>query len=46
MILWTRKANAPKLDVPPGLQAFDLMGNPLDGNQVIPTEVPLYLVGK
>ena len=46
VILWTRKANAPKLEVPSGFQAFDLMGNPLDNGAVIPGEVPLYLVGR
>ncbi len=45
VVLWTRKANAPKLDVPQGFQALDFMGNPLDKNDVVPTEVPLYLVG-
>jgi hypothetical protein len=46
VVLWTRKSDAMKLDVPPGFQAFDLMGNPLDNNEVIPTSVPLYLLGK
>jgi hypothetical protein len=46
VILWTRKADAPKLDVPRGFQALDLMGNPLEGTEVIPVESPLYLVGK
>ena len=46
VVLWTRKADAPKLDVPPGFQALDLMGNPLEGKEVLPTAVPLYLVGR
>ena len=45
VILWTRKAGAPKLDVPHGFQALDLMGNPLQGSQVAVDEIPLYLVG-
>jgi hypothetical protein len=46
VILWSRKANAPKLEAPEGLQAFDLMGNPLGKNQVLPSQAPLYFVGK
>jgi hypothetical protein len=46
VILWTRKADAPKLALPPGFQALDLMGNALEGKDVLPTAVPLYLVGE
>jgi hypothetical protein len=46
VIAWTRKADAPKLDVPPGFQAVDFMGDPIAGDQVIPGETPLYLLGK
>jgi hypothetical protein len=46
VVLWTRKANAKKLDVPPGLEALDVMGNPSDAKNVVPNEVPLYLVGR
>jgi hypothetical protein len=42
VVLWTRKADAPKLDVPRGFQLLDLMGS----REVIPGESPLYLVGK
>jgi hypothetical protein len=44
--LWTRKADAPKLNVPLGFQALDLMGNPVEGRDVVPGETPLYLIGK
>jgi hypothetical protein len=44
VILWTRRADAPPLALPEGLSALDLMGNPLPGRQVVPGEVPIYLV--
>jgi hypothetical protein len=46
VILWTRKVNAPRLPVPRGFQAMDLMGNLLGGGEMAPGETPLYLVGK
>jgi hypothetical protein len=46
VIVWTRTSKVSKLEVPQGFQAFDLMGNSLDKNEAVPTEVPLYLVGK
>ena len=46
VVLWTRKTGAPKLDVPQGFRALDLMGNSLEGPQVLPGESPLYLVGR
>ena len=46
VILWTRKADAPKLEVPRGFRVLDLMGNPLEVAEAIPGESPLYLVGK
>jgi hypothetical protein len=45
VILWTRDANPPPLDVPQGLQALDLMGNPLPG-PVVPGTIPIYLVSQ
>jgi hypothetical protein len=46
VVLWTRRANAAKLDVPQGFLVLDLMGNAVEGKQFIPGETPLYLVGK
>jgi hypothetical protein len=46
VILWTRKADAPKLDMPAGFQVLDLMGNPVELKDVVPGETPLYLVVK
>lgn len=46
VILWTRKPDAPPLDVPRGLRAFDLMGNAIDGRKITVGEEPMYLVGR
>jgi len=46
VVLWTRKPKAPPLDVPAGFQVLDLMGNPVEGREVVPGESPLYLVGR
>ena len=46
VILWTRKAGVPKLHVPQGYQTLDLMGNPLEGAEVLVGESPVYLFGK
>lgn len=46
VILWTRRTNPSKLDVPGGFQVLDLMGNAMPGRQAIPGETPLYLIGK
>jgi hypothetical protein len=46
VILWTRNSAAPQLDVPPGLRAFDLMGNAIGAQRIVPGEEPMYLVGE
>lgn len=46
IVLWTRKADAPKLPVPDGFRALDLMGNPIDGSDVTIGETPVYFVQK
>ena len=46
VILWTRKPDAPQLDVPHGLRAFDLMGNTINTQRILPGEEPIYLVGE
>jgi hypothetical protein len=43
-VLWTRKAGASALTIPQGYHALDLMGNPLSGREITPTEVPMYWV--
>jgi hypothetical protein len=45
VILWTRKPDAPPLDVPQGFRAVDLMGNAIDGRRITVGEEPVYLVG-
>jgi hypothetical protein len=44
VILWTRKSKPPALDVPKGFQPLDMMGNPLAPGEVVPSDVPMYLV--
>jgi len=44
VVLWTRSTDAPSLDIPSGLRALDLMGNPIKGRRVGVTDVPMYLV--
>ncbi len=44
VVLWTRRAGASALPVPPGYHALDLMGNPLAGPAVTPGDVPVYWV--
>jgi hypothetical protein len=46
VILWGRRGNASKLDVPEGFEALDLMGNAVGGKQVVVGETPLYLLGR
>jgi hypothetical protein len=45
VILWSRKSDAPALRVPDGYRALDLMGNALPEGELVPGEVPVYLVG-
>jgi hypothetical protein len=44
VIVWSRSESPPTLDVPDGMQALDLMGSPLRREQVVPGDVPIYLV--
>jgi hypothetical protein len=44
VVLWTRSTDAPRLDVPQGFRALDLMGNPIEARRVSVTDVPMYLV--
>lgn len=46
VVLWSRKVDAGKLEVPQGFRALDLMGNLLEGGGVIPGNSPIYLVSK
>jgi hypothetical protein len=45
VILWSRKSDAPALQVPDGYHALDLMGNAMPERELAPGEVPVYLVG-
>lgn len=45
VILWARGGER-ALELPEGLEAFDIMGNPLPSRRVSVGETPLYLVGK
>ena len=46
VILWTRERNVIDFRIPRGLQALDLMGNPLDGPILELDDIPIYLVSQ
>jgi len=44
VIVWTRRSDAPAIELWDGVEALDLMGNPIPGRRVVPTDVPIYLI--
>jgi hypothetical protein len=45
-VLWSFDAKPHSLDIPAGMQALDVLGNPLTGPTVSVGEEPLYFTGK
>ncbi len=45
VVLWAQKTGMSPLDIPQGYRVLDLMGNHIEGSQVVPTDVPTYWVG-
>jgi hypothetical protein len=46
VVLWTRRTDAPSINIPEGLHAVDLMGNFLPVRTITPSEIPVYFIGK
>ena len=44
VMVWARRRGVESVKIPPGFRALDLMGNPLAGPEIAPTETPMYLV--
>ncbi len=46
VVLWSRQAELPALELPAGYHAVDLMGNPLPDGGVTPGDMPMYWISE